>query len=600
MLVAGLLLACVAVTALWYRRHSPGCLDGPSGMQICATSDLLKLPSHGRVPDEGPDFELASGVVLRAVRGETVAFQTVFVHRGDAVQTRLSVEGLEGLHVERFLALYHWADPAGYEWGTPSEVLPWPDWYPDALVPFERRCPTPQTLVESFPVPGAHGYNRAVWIDVFVPQGTPVGEYRGEIVVDAGGREVRAPLTVVVVDAALPETPTVDAVAELYDAYVQEGIGAELGAPGWSAMSQCYQQLAHAHRVTFIERFNGWVGPDPNEARTGTEWDAYDEAFGPVLTGKLFTPEAGYVGPGVGVAPPVWRTPWPQVYSGSAQPLPEGALDSYAFRARAWAAHAKAQGWESDWFAYIYDEVDGKTDEGADADPQLWHAEMKAVQGALDDGAGAGTIDLIWTSHADAAQWVGTDDDLVGTIRHWAPNAGAANTGFLAQRAAAGERVWFYHEGHPHVGLHTINAAGWEMATWGLIAARYDLSGTFLWAGNLGDPENPYVKPSYKSGDDRFGNGTIVYPGGMLDIAPNVDLSRSPGPLPSIRLKNWRRGLQDAEILKLAGKQGAPLIASHIPEALANVPDGTAARWPSDVEAWHRFRRDLLDIVAPR
>lgn len=591
-----------AVGALWWRRHSPGCLAGPEGMQICATSDLLKLPGHGRVPDEGPDYDLDRGVVLRAVRGETVAFQIVFVHRGEPVPTRLSIEGLEGLHPRRFLALYLWVDPGGYEWGTPSEVLPWPDWYPDALVPFERQCPKAHTLVESFPVPGEHGHNRAVWIDVFVPDDTAPGTYTGEVVIQAGGDEIRAPITVEVLDLRLPARPTIDAVAELYDTYAQEGVEGGMADPAWTAMAHCYQQLAHAHRLTFLDRFNGWVGPDPHNPEPDPEaWTGYDDAFDPVLTGKLFTEASGYVGPGQGVPPTIWRTPWPQPWSGSAAPLSADDLAAYEARAHTWRDHVRARNWsDTRWFAYLYDEVDGETDTNADAaDPALWHDEMRAMQRALDAGAAPDRLDLIWTSHADARKWVGTSDDLVGTLRLWSPNAGAADPGFYAERVAAGDRVWFYHDGHPHIGIHSVNAAGWEMATWGLVAARYGLSGTFLWAANLGDPDDPYIKPSYKSADDRFGNGMLVYPGGMLDRAPRISLPRSPGPIPSIRLKNWRRGLQDGELAKIAGEPGARLLDAHVPRALGAARRGESPTWPRDPESWHRFRRALLDAAVP-
>lgn len=596
--VLGLLLSVAAVAAFLWSRHSPGCIKA-GGATVCATSDLLKLPGHGRVPDEGPDYELATGVDLRAARGETVAFQLVFLNRGDEVPATVRIEGLKGLHSERFLAVYHWVDPGGYTWGTPSQVLSWPDYYPDALVPFVRTCPEPSTLVETFPVPGPHGYNRAVWIDVYVPPETKPGTISGELVFEVGGTTTRAALRVHVADVVLPARPSFEAVAELYETYEQEGVG-PLGSPGWAEMAHCYQQLAHRHRLIFLDRFNGWVGTDPLNPEPDPEaWAGYDAAFGPVLTGELFTPERGYHGPGQGVPPTVWRTPWPQPWSGVAEPLRDDDLAMYTQRAAQWSDHARARGWtQTEWFAYLFDEVDGEVDTNAGAtDANLWHDEMKRMQAALDAGAGDGNVDLIWTSHAKASQWMGTNDDLVGTIRHWAPNAAAAEPEFFAERDAAGERIWFYHDGHPYIGLHAINAPGWEMATWGLLAERYGFDGMFLWAANLGDPENPYTKPSYKSDDDRFGNGTAVYPGAMLPVIPDLNLPASPGPIPSIRLKNWRRGLQDAELVRLGGDSAQARLRDHIPSGLG-AADGRDPTWPDEAASWHRLRRDLLNFAA--
>ncbi len=603
-----------------FRRAAQDCVRMTESVSICAASDMAKLPNHGPVPLEAESFNLQRrGIELRAARNETIAFQLILVGvKEQAELVTVAAKDLEGpggarLHagknIQLFFAHYVRTDPAGYTWGPPSDVLPWPDFYPDALVPFQAACGERRVLVEAVTVPPANGTNQAVWVDIYVPGDRPPGEYSGTIDLAASGGRLAVPVSLIVEPVALPERPSIDAVGELYAPYVQEGVGSDPGSPGWQAMAHCYQRLAHQHRMVFIERTHRFVGPIPGDAARETEtWADYDRAFGPALSGELFSAAAGYVGPGADTPVAVWRTPWPQPYNGRLdEPLPEEEITRYENVARAWSAHAESEGWnDTRFFAYIFDEVDGPGRRDADGNDEtaaataLAHEQMRRVQAALDRGSPAYPIDLLWTSHSNPVQWAGQSGlDLVGIIRLWAPAAEAAPPGFLRERVAAGERAWFYHSGHPYVGVHAINATGIDMRTWGLIAARYELSGQLMWAVNLGDRDDPFDKPSYHPDDDRFGNGTMVYPGNMLD---RIGFEPAPGPVPSMRLKAWRRGLQDAELVRLArgngrGEEVDLLLREYFPAALADAQGGAA--WPRDPAAWHRFRQRLLTLAAP-
>ena len=130
-----------------------------------------------------------------------------------------------------------------------------------------------------------------------------------------------------------------------------------------------------------------------------------------------------------------------------------------------------------------------------------------------------------------------------------------------------------------------------------MTAARYGFDGQFMWAVNLGSNEQPFADPTFRPDDDRFGNGVVVYPGNQL---PKIGYPATPGPMPSIRLKAWRRGLQDAELVELV-RNTAPAesvaamedrLATLIPEALSEGV-GTAS-WSQDPEDWIEFRKSLL------
>ena len=616
---------------------SEKCVLGPGALTTCVASDMARLPSHGPVPHEAWLFD-GEAVKLHAARNETVAFQVVLKGKGvsPAARVKLAVSDLLGpggakiraaTHAHRFLANYVWVEPGGYTWGAKSEVLPWPDFYPDALVPFGTRCllkkdgslGKSEAVMDSFKVPPRDGHNQAVWIDLHVPQDQKPGAYSGKVTVSTSGKTVDLPVKLKVYAATLPNETSIHAVGELYAPYARDGVGSDVREPAWQRMAHCYQQLAHRHRTVFIERMGEIKGLDElGEEPAPGAWGAYDKAFGPSLSGKLFTPARGYLsGPGAGVPVSAWRTPWVQAYNGRLkEPLARAELNSFTRLAKAFAAHALEQKWKSYFFAYIFDEVEGGTDVDSDqrrgeakaTDDEHYlkmaHEQMRYVQEALDNGAREVAkdlrIDLMWTSHANPARWAASPGiDLSGIIRLWVPNAAAADTTFLPKRSTgANEQIWFYHEGHPSVGIHAINASGVEMRTWGVIAARYGFTGTFMWAVNLGDHAEPYRKPSYKNSDDRFGNGTLVYPGKGLTTVGLPALSE---PVPSMRLKMWRRGLQDAELAALAKKKGGTLAVKElleevVPRALSEGKGGAA--WPSDSARWAAFHRKLLQLAS--
>ena len=587
-----------------------------AALALCATSDMARPTRTGPIPFEHPRYDLGEGpLALRAARDETLAFQLV-ARRLDATAPRAlrvtatpwTLEGDAGapappIGQRLFAAHYVRIEDGRYTTGVPTAVLPTPADYPDALVPRTRPCGAGGgPLFDELALPAETDRNQALWIDLHVGAETPPGSYARRLVVEAGDTRVEIPIELEVVAARLPARPSIDAVGEIYRPYAVEGAGFDPAAPAWQTMSRCYQQSAHRHRLIFLER----VASEPDAAAL----ERHAEIHGPALDGELFTAAAGYSGPGEGTPVGVWRTPWPQTYDLEvARALTPDEIARYRALAGDWARLAAREGWNATrWFAYVFDEVDGPAAlEGLDGTSARRaylarvHEDMRRVQRALDEGAPNDPIDLIWTSHANPARW--TDDpalDLRGAIRLWAPNAHAADTAFLAERVAAGERAWFYHSGHPAVGAHAINLPGTDLRSWGVAGARYGFQGQLMWAINFGDDERPYAAPTWRATDDRFGNGTLVYPGNRLG---DIGYARAPGPVPSMRLKAWRRGLQDAELYRLARERDAAaadaLLLEIVPRAFTDaVETGVSGQaWATDVAAWEDFRDALLDLL---
>ena len=114
--------------------------------------------------------------------------------------------------------------------------------------------------------------------------------------------------------------------------------------------------MAHKHRMVFIERVS---------VKPAQSWEDYNKVYDPILNGSLFTEAMGYTGPGQNMPVSIWRTPWPQGFNARVkQPLSDQQIENYELLAKKWQGNVEQNHWDqTDYFAYIFDEVDGATDE---------------------------------------------------------------------------------------------------------------------------------------------------------------------------------------------------------------------------------------------
>lgn len=164
-------------------------------------------------------------------------------------------------------------------------------------------------------------------------------------------------------------------------------------------------------------------------------------------------------------------------------------------------------------------------------------------------------------------------------------------------RQRSGERFWTYNGKPPEAGSMVLDAEGSALRTWGWIAERYGIEVWYAWEGlyfsdryNRGGPtdvmHDPITFDERRRGGRDFGNGdgVLVYP----------------GPLPSLRLKVLRRGLQDRLLLEELEDLGAKDIARAIvrrtiPAALGEA--SASAEWPTTEVAWEHARGQVLDSI---
>jgi hypothetical protein len=181
-----------------------------------------------------------------------------------------------------------------------------------------------------------------------------------------------------------------------------------------------------------------------------------------------------------------------------------------------------------------------------------------------------------------------------------------------AAASAAGKETWIYAGWRPATGTMLTDTEAVSLRTLGWIAAMAGTRRWFLWettawydghAGGRG-PFDPFVTAETyhnRDGDALMGDGVLLYPGRQLDHFAEHSVGLV-GVLPSIRLKNLRRGVEDAGYLQLArgaSSVEASAIARRLfPRILAEAPVGGPPAWPERGAPFFKARRELADFVA--
>jgi hypothetical protein len=163
-----------------------------------------------------------------------------------------------------------------------------------------------------------------------------------------------------------------------------------------------------------------------------------------------------------------------------------------------------------------------------------------------------------------------------------------------AERRARGERFFTYNGKPPGAGSMVLDGDGLGLRTWGWIAERYDIELWYAWEGlyfsdryNRGGPTDVMVDPvtfdERSRGKTDFGNGD-----GLLAY---------PGPMPSLRLKTLRRGLQDRLLLKVLGRcagedSARAIVHKNVPRALGEARGEPS--WSLEEASWESARREVL------
>jgi hypothetical protein len=439
----------------------------------------------------------------------------------------------------------------GWERGAAPPAGGWIGPVPDALVPVEvapRWAP--------YPLHVAPRTNGIVWIDVNVPPDQPPGHYRGTIDVRTPSAVLALlPVEIDVVEARLPDRgPRALVFFDPEEIARRAGPAAEEHA--WKVL--------RAHRVTPLH--DALRPEDVARAREA-------------LDGSLYTSARGYLGAGQGAGDGVLCI---GAYGAMGDPTPDN-LDRVARIARAVADIGAVS-------EILYaDDEDCGSPRG-----ERWRTLLR----------GSPDADLRRVRVARTCSERTSRPPVDVSMALAAFDAAAANDAARLDR-----ELWVYNGVLPRTGAFLLDVDAVSPRVNGWLAAMLGVPAWFYWdATHWYDrhgrvPVDPFEDPESLHNDDGDwvnGDGVLLYPGSQRDAFAAHSLGFE-GVVASIRLKNWRRGLEDAGYLELArtlDAQRADAVArALVPAAFGEAPDGGAQAWSRRGISFFTARRALLDII---
>jgi hypothetical protein len=471
--------------------------------------------------------------------------------------------------------------------------------YPEIAVPLELHAP--------FTI--AAGTNQSVWGDVTIPKTAPAGVYTGTIAVTEDGVPTwQIPIRLHVRDFTLPDLPNARTMLYFSSENVNDRyLGEPYPAPGTTVYTQSLEladrhfQLAHRHKISLID---GYV-----------EIERMDDAWTSRLNSGLFTASRGYDGVGVGVGNNVYSIgtygSWP--WQGSTQ------ADMWS-NADAWVNWFDAQAFTTptDYFLYLIDESDDY--------PQIeqWANWIRSNPGPGQRLMSLATIALPTAAANTPSLDIPTSWMAVGITDEW---QNAADS----YEAAPDKRLYLYNSNRPATGSFATEDDGVALRALAWAQYKKGIDRWFYWEstyynndqGNTG--QTNVFQQAHTFGDfDQVdsvlgetgwnylnGDGVLFYPG--TDTRFSEDDYGVMGPFASLRLKHWRRGIQDVDYLTLAAASDpirtAEIVEEIVPQVLweYGVSDPgdptwvlTDISWSTDPDVWEAARAELADIVESR
>ncbi len=569
-------------------------VDPVSGRIIEARPDIHADYPAGDCRNGNPVWDVATRTVsLKAARNEFVAFQVIVettepldgVDIEPVVLEHESGARLEGRNVQVFKEWYVYVrrPSTGYEATSLGH-----GWYPDALMPCRKA-----RLNTGFPfsIPDLYNNipnqrNHALWIDLYVPYGrkeAPPGRYEGPVKITWNGGEQMIRVRLDVWDFALPH---------------------ERHLPGdvWNGSMRrmppeeelLYYHMARRHRfLPLVYAYRPKLTVEGT--KVSIDWTEYDRRISRYLDGSAFTDAYGYWGPGYGLPVTHMMLPFDIEKGGN--------------RSRAWPIPVPEGGRTPEYEA-VWRETARQVKEHLDSRP-AWRRVMKvAFLNGLDESYNEEAYEKMlyygrllhealgrgWFKYRiDGGYSAEAMEKLAAEVDLWVCHTVAFDIDTVERFRKRGIEAWFYgpmiYEQRRNSGCGSntfldldllvnrgIGWVGWKYRA-GWVEWEFDWNAFAAWyeAENFKEPRRIFN-----------GSGQLIYRGAVMGYRE---------PIPSIRLKAQRRGLQDYEYFWLltqatGSRDEADRLVNRI---VYKRPFGKRAMfdteiWKNDPERWDEAR----------
>jgi hypothetical protein len=481
----------------------------------------------------------------------------------------------------------------GWFYGSPASApANMTGWIPDALIPAHARSgpvsaaagpdsrPARDDWRElgGFPVNIGPSRNQGFWIDLHLPRDRvshPAGLYQGSVqIFENGSLKEEIPLEVTLLPAYLPD---------------------ENRKSIWLYTSAVYSYFPELPRIQ-VDRLLKYEGRrhridvtggfSANRTRFNEETMNDYKAW---LDGSAYTPANGYRGPGQGTGERYFPV---GIYGASVM---GDTREDVQEQSDLWVNWFTSNAPDINYFWYIIDEP-----------PESRFPWIRERAGWVKSNPGPGKGLPVFTTRR-------YQEELVGAIDVWSAYNGVELENLPAARKDGGD-YFFYNGLRPHNGTTILEGAAVDFRINSWILYKYDINCHFIWEGthwrhNWQGPKGRLHQNVFRSpltftefGEHSYGNGAgvLFYPGRM-PFYPDEDRGLN-SLLPSVRLKNIRRGQQDAAIMWMAEQKAGrekvlEIISEVVPLAVSEVEKGAAVPWSEKGDDYDRVRNALLEIV---
>ncbi len=490
-------------------------------------------------------------------------------------------------------------------------VPSWPGWHIRTRSEAQRE-PNPWDVLVPIDAP-IDGMDKALksgetyryWVDIPIPKGTPPGEYVGRLALMSQGQNIASiDVQVTVWPFVLPDnlSPVFIADVDLRSLVAHHRDRKLLGERLPTHMSErrthpARQQLEsllaatlrmlHDHRISPTLSGLSPMATPRGDGSLSVDWQEYDDIVTPILSGQLFSDRLAQQFLPISMSPveAAWQT---GLRKDRASPTVSRLVEAYLSQA---VAHLQQRGWLAKSYLPLAPNLTAELSSSK---------RLGDLVPALRENLGPLSL-LSNRSPQDLTPygWVGYPANSVASLVDiLMPPAQFYDAATMATQRAQGKRTWFAMDRPPYSGTTAIEGCGADVRILAWQGLRLQAQVVHLGVVNVW-PANP--ADSSPNECLRADARSLIFPGSPFGLSE---------PVPTVRLKRLRQGLQDVAYLQLMYDQGLGHVATTLLETLSppsgasayrsHFADGEPIRWPSSIQSFEAAKHVMANELLRR